>query len=765
VDVFGGAVSAAGDFLRDAALDAAHELGVFAQLAEPRTLDELGHAIAIDGGRRRLRPLLDLLVALGWLGRLRDRYVTRSVPARPVVARAGWGLMADVIRRDRPLPVLGWATEKRMHEHLAASGAAAAQELAHVIDDVLRQHGESRGDGLLDLGGGAGTYTRAWLEAATGHRATLVDYAEVVGLARTHLAALSDRARFVAGDIRAVLLPEDHDVVLLANVLHLHGASIAAALCEVAAKAVRPGGIVVVKDLRMDEDRAGPLEGLLFALNMAVYTGGGDVYAGSQVRAWLAAAGLVDIEERRLDTSPDAVVVIGRKPTEDGIARELDSELSRVGKLAWRELEATGQLREGAQPRRLEFPSPLRRMMSRALAAGERATSCTSREDIRRHYTELMPRMRVAQIVGTDEPAATLMHAPLDWSHLPRLSAAVDRLFGLLDDAGVDPVLPLGATSAAALRADTPSLAELYTRTHYGGCMPLLYGYPADLAYFMSRGLDLDATIDRYLTVPILHELCHMGRHREALPVHLDECVAGYLGVRVWPEFAYPAPGEDDAIYAAPLLSQIGQAIARAFGITAVVRGHTGHTPWPAAVPRGFVTAAERIAWDDWCTRRTLHFLSDTLAPRAWVAMALVAGAGQSLRDHTLDSLARVPLASLVLREDAAFDRAIVEDALRAMCLANTQVGGSFRARTRTPAAPIEIDARACSVTTADRSAVDVQPPSYWLPPAVAATLAARGISGYALRLADIRAIPGAAAAICNAARGCERDGFDLVVR
>jgi SAM-dependent methyltransferase len=665
------------------------------------------------------------------------------------------------------LPVEGWPTEQRMHEHLLVAGADAAAELAQMIDDVLRHDASARARSLLDLGGGAGAYSRAWLQAHAHGRATLVDFAEVVGLARQHLAPFSERASFVASEIRAAQLGDDYDVALLANVLHLHDESNAAALIEVAAKALAPGGVVVVKDLRMDEGRTGPIEGLLFALNMAVYTGGGDVYEGSRVRSWMAAAGLVDVEERRLDVAHDAIVIIGRKPAEDAIARELDSELSRMGKIAWRELEAEGRLRADAQPRRLEFPAPLRRMVSRALATGDIAapTSTSTRSlDIRRHYVELMPRQRVAQIVGTDEPAATLMHAGLDWTQLPRMTAAIDRLFDLLGDAGVDPELPLGASSAAACRARTPTLAELYMRTHYGACMPLLYGYPADLAYFMSRGLDLHATIDRYLTVPMVHELCHFGRHREALPVHLDECVAGYLGVRVWPEFAYPAAGEDDAIYAAPLLSQVGQAIARAFGIVAVVRGHSGHTPWAAALPRNFVAAAERLAWEDWRARRTLHFLSDTMAPRPWIALALIVAAGHSLREHNLASLARVPLGSLVIRDDDGFDRAIVEDGLRAMCLDNVQLAGSFRARTRLPPTPIEIDCETATVTTAHKSALDSQPATYWLPPAVVARLDAAGIARYRLQLADVRAIPDAAAAICAAARNCERDGFALVI-
>lgn len=750
MDVFGAAAGAAGDFLCDAARAAAHELGVFDVLTEPRTLDELGDALAIGEGRRRLRRLLDLLAALGDLARTRDRFVTVRVPPRPVVPRTGWGQIADVIRTDTPLPAPDWPTLQRMHAHLVAAGAPAAQELAH---EVLAGHAA-----LLDLGGGGGAYARAHVAASAEHRATLVDVDEVVGLAREQLAELGDRVRFIAGDIRAVLLGEDHDVALLANVLHLHDASIGAALVEVAAKAVAPGGRVVVKDLRMDEGRTGPLEGLLFALNMALYTPGGDVYEGSQLRAWLAAAGLVDIEERRLDVAPDAIVVIGHKPAEYRIARALDSELSRTGKLAWRELEASGRLRTDARPRRLEYPAPLRRTLARVLADRDD-------EQVRSHYVERLPRMRVAQIVGTDEPTATIMHAPLDWAALPRMTAALDRLFALLAEADVEPVLPLGAESAAAFRANTPTLAELAMRTHHGGCMPLRHADPADLAYFMSRGLPLHATIDRYLTAPMIHELCHFGRYREALPLQLDACVAGYLGVRVWPELSYPAPGEDDAIYAAPLHAQVGQAIARAFGVAPVVRGHTGHGTWPTVLPRGFVAAAERLAWEDWRACRALDAGSDTRSPRPWVALALVAGAGQSLREHTLESLARVPLATLTLRDDPAFDRAIVEDALRAMCLEHVEVAGSSRVRTRVPEAPIEIDADACCATSVSRGGVDEKPLWYWLPPAVCAALAAHGITGYTLRLADVSAIPGAAAGICGVARTCERDGFSLVMR
>src|SRR5262249_14422924 len=149
---------------------------------------------------------------------------------------------------------------------------------------------------------------------------------------------------------------------------------------------------------------------------------------------------------------------------------------------------------------------------------------------------------------------------PLEWAQLPRLARAIDRLYAVLASADV-PGAVLGAPSADAFRARTPTLAALHERTHYGGFMPLLYGYPADPGYFPSHGPSPRATIDRYLTAPIVHELCHLDRDREAIePPHLDECVAGWLGVYVHPELAYPSAG-GDAIFAAPWLAQVGQAI------------------------------------------------------------------------------------------------------------------------------------------------------------------------------------------------------------
>jgi len=706
MDVFGFSVTTEGAALRDAAIAAGYELGVFDGTA--RTLDQIADANAIGKGRRRMRPLLDVLVALGALRREGDAVIAAAPPPRPEVARAGWGAMVDVFRRDKALDVEGGEVERRYHGYLTVAGKDAAAELAPLLE----------GKTLVDLGAGAGTYTAAYLERFPEAHATAIDFWDVVPLAREYLARFGAHVTILGDEISTVQGRDAYDVALLANVLHLHAPVFSAKYLARAARLVVPGGRVVIKELRCEEDRSGPLASLMFALNMAIFTGGGDVYRTSELRAWLEEAGLAGIEEHRLASSPDAIVLVGTKPR--GVAAILDAAAG---------IDTADTQLPAA------LPAQLRAFASHAMAAEPELA-----EAIRLHYAIEMPRQRAAQLANTGHP---LLHHPLAWHQLPRMRAAIERLFALLHECGVHGGV-LGFATPRALFGDAPSLARLYERTHYGGAMPLLYGSPADLAYFERRGnelgLDRDGVIDRYLVAPLLHELCHFGRDRDALPPHLDECIGGWLAVHVWPEFAYPAAGHDDAIYAAPWLAQVGQAFARAYGVSAIVRAQSGELAWEAALGPAVVEELVRAAWTDWRARRTLHFLADTFDPDPWVGHVLARG----------------------LPADPAFDREIVADGLRAMCLATELVDGSFRTRSRVPEQAIHIDAIARQIATAPRSEHDPVAPRSWLPPAVAATIRARGHAGYELFLGGVEAIPNAVAAILDGATG---EGFTLVAK
>ncbi len=295
---------------RDAALQAAHQLELFAAAAEPRTATTL--ATALGAGETRLRALLDVLVFEGALGKKGEQYFAGLVPTRPLpeLPRQGLGLLADVLLRDQPLPdspVLGTASPelRRFHEELRRSSAAAAEELAGLVAPLLAGQDQPQ---IVDLGAGLGVYSAAILEKVPAAKALLVDRPDVL-----KLAAPRDRVKHLAGDFFDADLGSGNACVLLVNVLQLCGPRDGARLVLRAARTLAPGGVLVVQDLFIEPDRSGPEAALYAALGLALTTRRGEVHAVPLIDGWLRAAGLFRSGPRRLSAAPDAVVMVGHR--------------------------------------------------------------------------------------------------------------------------------------------------------------------------------------------------------------------------------------------------------------------------------------------------------------------------------------------------------------------------------------------------------------------------------------------------------------------
>jgi SAM-dependent methyltransferase len=102
----------------------------------------------------------------------------------------------------------------------------------------------------------------------------------------------------VAGDYLRDDLGGGFDVVFLSAIIHSNSAGENAELIRKCARALRPGGCVVVQDFIMDEERVAPSHGAFFALNMLVGTEAGDTYTESEVSAWMIAAGLSGVSRQ-----------------------------------------------------------------------------------------------------------------------------------------------------------------------------------------------------------------------------------------------------------------------------------------------------------------------------------------------------------------------------------------------------------------------------------------------------------------------------------
>jgi SAM-dependent methyltransferase len=298
------------------------ELDLFTLLARgPISAGEV--TAAIQGNLRGVTILLDALAAMGLVEKKGDRYTCPP----PVAA---------LLSKDSPTAVLPmvlhavglWQRWSRLTK-IVRQGAAnakpasfgdAAQMRAfigamHVVGarmgrDVVAAINPGSARDLLDVGGASGTYTQAFLEMCPGMRATVFDLPPVIELARERLgqAGLLDRVTLVGGDFYRDELPGGHDLALLSAIIHQNSPEQNRDLYRKIARALAPGGRLVIRDHVMSPDRTQPAAGALFAVNMLVATQGGGTYTLDEIRDALEKAGFERVRLLQADAHMSALV-------------------------------------------------------------------------------------------------------------------------------------------------------------------------------------------------------------------------------------------------------------------------------------------------------------------------------------------------------------------------------------------------------------------------------------------------------------------------
>jgi SAM-dependent methyltransferase len=197
---------------------------------------------------------------------------------------------------------------------IAAMHKNAAQRAPMVVQ-VVGAGGVRR---MLDVGGGSGVYSIVFARASAALRAEILDLFTVLPIAERHVAeaGFAERVTVRAGDLRTGEFGSGYDLVLLSSICHMLGPDENRDLVSRAARALSPGGRVVVSDFVLDEDGPAPRQAVLFSINMLVGTPSGRSYRESEYRAFLGEAGLVSVERVRLPGPTH--LVFGRSRADPG---------------------------------------------------------------------------------------------------------------------------------------------------------------------------------------------------------------------------------------------------------------------------------------------------------------------------------------------------------------------------------------------------------------------------------------------------------------
>lgn len=305
------------------------ELELYDLLAE-KSLSVGEVCAAVGADERGMTILLDALAGLEILEKTGEKYrlagslgeVLTSGGRQSVLAMIQhqgnclrrWSELARVVKVGKPA---GRGTSVRGVEKDHAAFIEAMDNISrHAAGEVIEAVARELPGGLpgvkhvLDVGGGSGTWTIAWLRKFPGARATLFDLPGVIPLAWGRLgeAGMLNRVRLVEGDFEQDALPGGADVVWLSAIIHQNPRKVNRELFKKIRAAVEAGGRLLIRDIVMEADRTRPAAGALFAVNMLTGTQSGGTFTLGELEEDLRAAGWREVRLVRRDEGMNAVV-------------------------------------------------------------------------------------------------------------------------------------------------------------------------------------------------------------------------------------------------------------------------------------------------------------------------------------------------------------------------------------------------------------------------------------------------------------------------
>lgn len=312
-------------FMSSRAVLTALELDIFTAIGDGGTAGQI--AAKIQCAVRSTEMLLNALVALKLLNKSGDNYTNTSVAARffaegsPDSARLGqlhianlwksWSALTDAVKAGTSVAVRGDGDGDGWEKPFIAAMDNNARGRARAIAQAVEVNGAKR---MLDLGGGSGAYSIAFVKSAPGLQSEIVDLDAVLPITQDHIrkAGLADRITTRPGDMLTVPLePEKYDLVLLSAVCHMFSPEENKQLLGRSYAALAPKGRLVISDFVLEADKTAPRFGALFALNMLVNTRAGASYSEPEYDAWLKEAGFS--ETRRVRMPGPANLMIATK--------------------------------------------------------------------------------------------------------------------------------------------------------------------------------------------------------------------------------------------------------------------------------------------------------------------------------------------------------------------------------------------------------------------------------------------------------------------
>jgi SAM-dependent methyltransferase len=310
---------------------AAVRLGVFEALADaPLPTAILAQRLQTDPKGTAL--LLNALESLGYVRREGPAYGNTPMTAKWMLRRSGnfgpgfefwgaslfklWDSLEDSLRAGQStLNLYHWIEDqpevsRAFQEWMIALADFTSNEVLRLV--CLPASARR----LLDVGGGHGAYSVAFCRRYPALTATVLDRPQALTTAHAHVssAGLLERISLRAGDFLAGELGEGYDVALLFNIVHGFTDEQNRSLVSRAARALRPGGLLVLAEQLAGGPSGGAAHAVQQILGLSYYhLLQGQLYSFETVADWMRSAGLSSVRRVESLLLPGTALVLGSR--------------------------------------------------------------------------------------------------------------------------------------------------------------------------------------------------------------------------------------------------------------------------------------------------------------------------------------------------------------------------------------------------------------------------------------------------------------------
>ena len=296
----------------------------------PMSIDEL--AQVTSASKRGLTAILNALVGLQFLSRSSGRYsltpesATFLVSTKPGYHGAffqhtldqilpKWMQLSEVVRSGKPARAVNDQEQGAKFfadfvEALFPMGYPAARALGEHLG-IAKANTAVR---VLDLAAGSGVWGIALAQLSPRVRISAVDWPAVLETTKRVAARnrVADRLETIPGDLLEADFGSGYKIAILGHILHSEGEKRSRQLLKKTFEALASGGTIVIAEFVPNDERTGPANALIFAVNMLVNTDEGDTFTFAEMSRWLREAGFEN--PRQLEAPSPSPLILATKP-------------------------------------------------------------------------------------------------------------------------------------------------------------------------------------------------------------------------------------------------------------------------------------------------------------------------------------------------------------------------------------------------------------------------------------------------------------------